>query len=190
MDRRIFNGLVDAALRLLDEIRADPAHPLRAEVDVRLATFVTKLETSRPLQARINRAKNELLDQGHLPTLAAWLWHDIRVTLAEQAADPGSELRTRVAGALPAAAQRLRDDAVLLARADHLVETVAKYVAEHFHGEIGTLVDTAISRWDGEETARRLELLLGPNLQFIRINGTVIGGLAGLAIHTVEILVR
>ena len=190
VDRKIFNGLVDAALRLLDEIRADPAHPLRAEVDVRLAAFVTKLETSRPLQARINRAKNELLAQGHLPTLAAWLWHDIRVTLAEQAADPGSELRTRVAGALAAAAQRLRDDAVLLARADHLVETVATYVAEHFHGEIGTLVDTAISRWDGEETARRLELLLGPDLQFIRINGTVIGGLAGLAIHTVEILVR
>ncbi|HEV7686867.1 MAG TPA: DUF445 family protein, partial [Acidimicrobiia bacterium] len=84
----------------------------------------------------------------------------------------------------------LRDDPVLLARAEQLVETTATYVAEHFHGEIGSLVDTAISRWDGEETARRLELLLGPDLQFIRINGTVIGGLAGLGIHTVEILLR
>jgi uncharacterized membrane-anchored protein YjiN (DUF445 family) len=190
VDRKIFTGLLDAALRLLDEIRADPAHPLRAEVDVRLEALVTKLETSRPLQARINRAKDELLDQGHLPKLAAWLWHDIRVALAEQAADPGSELRTRLAGALAAAARRLRDDPVLLARADQLVETAATYVAEHFHGEIGTLVDTAISRWDGEETARRLELLLGPDLQFIRINGTVIGGLAGLGIHTVELLLR
>ena len=68
------------------------------------------------------------------------------------------------------------------------METAANYVAEHFHGEIGALVDTAISRWDGEETARRLELLLGPDLQFIRINGTVIGGLAGLGIHTVAVL--
>ena len=152
--------------------------------------FSTKLETSRPLQARINRAKNELLAQGHLPRLAAWLWHDIRAALDEHAADPGSELRIRLAGALTAAARRLRDDPVLLARADSAVETAATYVAEHFHGEIGSLVDTAISRWDGEETARRLELLLGPDLQFIRINGTVIGGLAGLGIHTVEILVR
>ena len=190
VDRRIFNSLVEGALRLLDEIRADPAHPLRAEVDVRLAAFVQKLETSRPLQARINRAKNELLAQGHLPKLAAWLWHDIRVALTEQAGDPDSELRTRLAGAVAAAGRRLGDDPALLARADQLVETTATYVAEHFHGEIGSLVDTAISRWDGEETARRLELLLGPDLQFIRINGTVIGGLAGLGIHTVEILLR
>jgi uncharacterized membrane-anchored protein YjiN (DUF445 family) len=190
VDRRIFNGLVEGALKLLDEIRADPAHPLRGEIDIRLAAFAKKLETSRPLQARIVRAKNELLAQGHLPKLAAWLWHDIRVALAEQAADPASELRTRLAGALAAAARRLRDDPVVLARADQLVETAATYVAEHFHSEIGSLVDTAISRWDGEETARRLELLLGPDLQFIRMNGTVIGGLAGLGIHTVEILVN
>jgi uncharacterized membrane-anchored protein YjiN (DUF445 family) len=110
--------------------------------------------------------------------------------LAEQAADPHSELRARLAAGLAAAGRRLRDDPVLLGRADQLVETIATYVAEHFHGEIGSLVDTAISRWDGEETARRLELLLGPDLQFIRINGTVIGGLAGLAIHAVELVLR
>jgi uncharacterized membrane-anchored protein YjiN (DUF445 family) len=142
------------------------------------------------LRARIARARDELLTQGHLPQLAAWLWHDARSALAAQAADPDSELRTRVAAAVAAAGRRLRDDPVLLTRAEQLVETTATYVAEHFHGEIGSLVDTAISRWDGEETARRLELLLGPDLQFIRINGTVIGGLAGLGIHTVEILLR
>jgi uncharacterized membrane-anchored protein YjiN (DUF445 family) len=188
INERIFATLLDGALKMIDEIRADPEHPLRAEVDRRLVALVKKLETSRPLRARIDRAKDELLAQGHLPQLAAWLWHDARAALAEQAADPASELRTRLAGALAAAGQRLGDDPVLLARADHLVETTATYVAEHFHGEIGTLVDTAISRWDGEETARRLELLLGPDLQFIRINGTVVGGLAGLGLHTLVVL--
>ena len=188
VDRRIFNGLVDGALHLIDEILADRDHPLRAEVDVRLTAFAGKVETSRRLQARIARAKDELLAQGHLPRLAAWLWHDLREALAQQAADPASELRTRLAGALAAAGRRLRDDPVLLARAEQLTETTATYVAEHFHGEIGALVDTAIGRWDGEETARRLELLLGPDLQFIRINGTVIGGLAGLAIHGVAVV--
>ena len=188
LDRRIFASLLDGTLHLLDEIAADPEHPLRAEVDKRLAALVRKLETSRPLQRRIDRAKDEILAQGHLPKLAAWLWHDIRAALTEQAADPRSELRVRLAKGLAAAGRRLCDDPVLLARAEQLVETVATYVAEHFHGEIGTLVDTAISRWDGEETARRLELLLGPDLQFIRINGTVIGGLAGLGIHAVGVL--
>ncbi|HEY0399394.1 MAG TPA: DUF445 domain-containing protein, partial [Acidimicrobiia bacterium] len=190
LNKRIFASLLDGALKMIDEIRAEPEHPLRAEVDRRLVALVNKLETSRPLRARIARARDELLAQGHLPQLAAWLWHDARSALAAQAADPDSELRTRVAAALAAAGRRLRDDPVLLTRAEQLVETTATYVAEHFHGEIGSLVDTAISRWDGEETARRLELLLGPDLQFIRINGTVIGGLAGLGIHTVEILLR
>ncbi|HEV7865378.1 MAG TPA: DUF445 domain-containing protein [Acidimicrobiia bacterium] len=190
VDRRIFTKLLEAALHLLDEIAADPAHSLRSEVDLRLTAFIKKMETSRPLRARIARAKNDLLAEGQLPPLAASLWRDARATLADQAADPGSELRTRLAGALAAAGRRLRDDPVLLAKAHQLVETTATYVAEHFHGEIGALVDTAISRWDGEETARRLELLLGPDLQFIRINGTVIGGLAGLGIHAVEVVLR
>ena len=190
LDRKIFAGLLDGTLHLFDEILADPAHPLRSEVDTQLAGLIEKLRTSRRLQARIARARDELLAQGHLPQVAAWLWHDIKETLAGQASEPDSELRRRLAGGLAAAGRRLRDDPALLARADQLVETVATYVAGHFHGEIGGLVDTAISRWDGEETARRLELLLGPDLQFIRINGTVIGGLAGLGIHTVEVLLR
>ncbi|HEV3364561.1 MAG TPA: DUF445 domain-containing protein [Acidimicrobiia bacterium] len=189
IDKRIFNSLVDGALRLLDEIAGDPDHPLRDELDRRLEGLIAKLETSPALQARVVRAKEELLGR-HLPQLAAQLWSDARAALAAQSADPRSELRSRLSGAIAGAGRRLRDDPVLLARGDQLVERVATYVAEHFHGEIGALVDTAISRWDGEETARRLELLLGPDLQFIRINGTVIGGLAGIGIHTVGVLLR
>ena len=187
IDRRIFNSLLDAALRLFDEIAADPDHPLRNEVDRQLAALIERLETSPALQARIVRAKDELVGS-HLPQLAASLWHDARTMLASQAADPHSELRARLAAGLATAGRRLRDDPVLMARAEQLVETTATYVAGHFHDEIGGLVDTAISRWDGEETARRLELLLGPDLQFIRINGTVIGGLAGVGIHAVGVM--
>jgi uncharacterized membrane-anchored protein YjiN (DUF445 family) len=65
------------------------------------------------------------------------------------------------------------------------LETAVGYVAEHFNGEIATLVSGTIERWDAAETSRRLELLLGPDLQYIRINGTVVGGLAGLALHAI-----
>jgi len=187
IDKRIFTSLVDGALHLLDEIADDPDHPLRDELDRQLETLIGKLETSPALQARIVRAKEELLSR-HLPQLAAELWSDARTTLAAEAADPRSGLRARLAGAIAGAGRRLRDDPVLLARGDQVVERVGTYVADHFHGEIGALVDTAISRWDGEETARRLELLLGPDLQFIRINGTVIGGLAGLGIHAIGVV--
>lgn len=189
IDRKIFASLVDGALHLLEEVAADPDHPLRDEVDTRLEELIHKLETSPALQVRIARAREELLGS-QIPQFAATLWRDARTTLEAQAADPNSELRTRLAGAIAGAGRRLRDDPVLLARAEQLTERVATYVAEHFHGEIGGLVDTAISRWDGEETARRLELLLGPDLQFIRMNGTVIGGLAGLGIHAVGIVLR
>jgi uncharacterized membrane-anchored protein YjiN (DUF445 family) len=189
IDRRIFASLVDGALHLFDEIAADPGHPLRDEVDRGLEELIVKLETSPAVQDRVNRMKDELLGR-HLPQLAASLWSDARTTLAAQAADPHSELRLRLTGALAGGGRKLRDDPVLLARAEQVTETVATYVAEHFHGEIGSLVDTAISRWDGEETARRLELLLGPDLQFIRINGTIVGGLAGVGIHTVGVVLR
>ena len=184
IDRKIFTSLVDGALHLLEEIAADPVHPLRDEVDGRLEELIHKLETSPALQARIARAKEELIGS-QIPQFAATLWRDARTTLEAQAADPNSELRVRLSGAIAGAGRRLRDDPVLHARAEQLTERVATYIAGHFHGEIGALVDTAISRWDGEETARRLELLLGPDLQFIRMNGTVIGGLAGLCIHAV-----
>jgi uncharacterized membrane-anchored protein YjiN (DUF445 family) len=186
VDKKIFTSLVDGALHLLEEIAADPEHPMRDEVDRQLEELIHKLETSPALQARIARAKEELIG-GQIPQFAATLWRDARRALEAQAADPHSELRTRLAGAIAGAGRRLRDDPTLLARADQLVESVATYIVDHFHGELGALVDTAISRWDGEETARRLELLLGPDLQFIRINGTVIGGLAGIGIHAVGV---
>jgi len=73
----------------------------------------------------------------------------------------------------------------LVAKVDEVAEAAARYVVEHFGDEIVELVSGTIARWDGEETSRRLELLLGPDLQFIRINGTVVGGLAGLCLHAV-----
>jgi uncharacterized membrane-anchored protein YjiN (DUF445 family) len=115
----------------------------------------------------------------------ATLWRDVKAQLRAQADDPQSELRQRLAGAIAAVGERLREEPTLSARVDDAAEAAVRYVAEQFSDEIGNIVTTTISRWDAAETARRLELLLGPDLQFIRINGTVVGGLAGLALHTI-----
>jgi uncharacterized membrane-anchored protein YjiN (DUF445 family) len=113
------------------------------------------------------------------------VWQDVRVGLRSQADDPSSELRGRLTEAVQSLGQRLRDEPALVARADEAVETGVRYVTEQFHDEIAAMVSNTIERWDARETSDRLELLLGPDLQFIRINGTVVGGLAGLVIYSV-----
>jgi uncharacterized membrane-anchored protein YjiN (DUF445 family) len=113
------------------------------------------------------------------------MWADAKATLRAQAADPESELRRGLARAIAAGGQRMLDEPALTGTVQQGAEAGVRYVVEHFGDEISRLVSDTISRWDGEETADRLELLLGPDLQFIRINGTVVGGLAGLALHAI-----
>ena len=185
VEDRIFVRLLDGVHRLLAELASNPEHELRRELDARIERFARELETSPELRARGEQLKRDLLDQPQLREWAAAVWQDAKNHLREQAADPDSELRRRLADAIAAGGARLREDPALSGAVQDGVETAGRYVVEHFDGEIATLVSGTIARWDAEETARRLELLLGPDLQFIRINGTVVGGLAGLVLHTV-----
>jgi uncharacterized membrane-anchored protein YjiN (DUF445 family) len=81
---------------------------------------------------------------------------------------------------------RLSEDAELRSKVDSWLQGVATYVVSNYRGEITTLITDTVERWDAEETARKVELQVGRDLQFIRINGTVVGALAGLAIHTLS----
>ena len=185
VEHRIFERLLDGARTVLREMAEDRDHDLRRQLDDRLARLAEDLETSPGLRERGERVKAELLEQPQLRDWLASLWTDAKPQLRAQAADPASALRTRLEAAVAAAAGRLVDDPALVDRAQEGIETAARYVVRHFSGEITHLVSGTIARWDGEETSRRLELLLGPDLQYIRINGTVVGGAAGLGLHAV-----
>jgi uncharacterized membrane-anchored protein YjiN (DUF445 family) len=111
----------------------------------------------------------------------------LKASVRAQATDPESELHRRLANGIAATGRRLGEDAALQAKVEEGTESAARWFAEHFRDEIAGLVSGTISRWDPEETSDKLELLLGRDLQFIRINGTVIGGLAGLAIHATAV---
>ncbi|HET6951110.1 MAG TPA: DUF445 domain-containing protein [Acidimicrobiales bacterium] len=182
---RIFERLLDGARKVLREVIDDPDHELRNDVDARVRRLVDQLQTSPELAARGEELKREILAHPELREWLAGVWRDIKAGLRSQAADEDSELRRRLAVAAVALGERLRDDPALAARVEEAVETGVRYVAEQFSDEIAAMVSGTVARWDGRETADRLELLLGPDLQFIRINGTVVGGLAGLAIHAV-----
>ena len=183
---RVFDRLLDGARSVLREVAGNPDHELRLDVDARVRRLVDDLQTSPDMLARGEELKRDLLTQ---PELRAWVtdvWTDIKSGLRTQADDPDSELRRRLADTVASVGQRLLDDPALAERVEKGIETGVRYVAEQFSDEIATMVSGTISRWDGRETSDRLELLLGPDLQFIRINGTVVGGLAGLAIHAIS----
>jgi uncharacterized membrane-anchored protein YjiN (DUF445 family) len=185
VEDRVFDRLLDGAEAVLHDMTVDHQHGLRQELDARIQQLAHDLETSPELRARGEQLKHDLLEQQELRTWIVAVWSDLKEQLRASAADPQSELRRRLAQAISSGGIRLRDDPALQAMVDNGALTAVRYVAERFDGEISELVTSTIARWDGEETARRLELLLGPDLQFIRINGTVVGGAAGLALHSI-----
>lgn len=163
----------------------DRGHGLRRQLDERILRFVDDLQTSPELRARGEQLTRDLLERPEVRAWVASVWTDTKRGLRTQAADPASQLRQQLGGAITAAGRRLQAEPALSAKVDEAAETGARFVVEHYGSEITELVSTTIARWDGEETSRRLELLLGPDLQFIRVNGTVVGGLAGLFLHGV-----
>ena len=183
VEDRIFLRLYEGLQRLLRDASTDPDHEVRSQFNAYIASLIDRLENSSEFEARGNELKKELLEHPALRQWTSSLWTDLKQQLKTQAAEPDSELRRRAADAVLAAGKRLCEDPAVSGKAEELLETGARYVADHFSDEIAGLVSGTVARWDAEETSRKLELLLGRDLQFIRINGTVVGGLAGLAIH-------
>ena len=186
LEDRFFDRLVDGARMLLASVAADPDHELRAELDARLRTLADRLQYERELA---EKAESLVADALASPDVRGWtrtLWTDLKTSLHVQVDDPtSSSLRPRIAEAVVAIGGRLSEDPALQARLTGAAESAVRYVATHHRSEISALISSTISRWDAQETSDKLELLLGRDLQFIRINGTVVGGLAGLAIHGV-----
>ena len=116
------------------------------------------------------------------------LWQKAKDALRTQAADPESELRQRLADVLAAAGRRLGSDQRLADGLDRMIESGVRALVDHFHDELAGLVTGTIERWDAAETSNQLELLLGRDLQYIRINGTVVGAGVGLILHAIVLV--
>jgi uncharacterized membrane-anchored protein YjiN (DUF445 family) len=182
---RIFERLLDGLRSVLDDMAHDRGHGLRRQLDERILRFVDDLQTSPALRAKGEQLTRDLLERPELRDWVASAWADAKTSLRHQATDSTSALHAQLAEAIVSMGHRLETEPALVAKVDDTAEAAARYVVEHFGNEITQLVSSTIARWDGEETSQRLELLLGPDLQFIRINGTVVGGLAGLALHAI-----
>jgi uncharacterized membrane-anchored protein YjiN (DUF445 family) len=180
--------LVARSDAVLDDMARDRQHPLRQQLDVGLQKLSEQLQTDERMRQRGEEVKAEMLSQPTVRTFAVAVWRDVKDQLRLQAAQPGSELRARLSDAIVQTGTRLRDDAELAASAQRGVDTVIRTLLTYFDEELVALVTSTIARWDAVDTSNRLELLLGPDLQYIRINGTVFGALAGLALHAITVV--
>jgi uncharacterized membrane-anchored protein YjiN (DUF445 family) len=184
---RAFDRLYARLRERVAAMRADPDDETRRQFEEWIAGLPGRLETSPELRERGERFKRDVLGSTGLRDWSSSLWKKAKETLRSQAADPESELRRRLADALAAAGQRLESDPVLREGLEHMVESGARALADQFHDELAGLVTGTIERWDAAETSSQLELLLGRDLQFIRINGTVVGAGVGLALHAIAL---
>lgn len=185
IDDRVFDRIVTGVRRLVADVLADPDHELRRLADERIRRFAVDLRTSPDLHERAEALKRELLDH---PEVRNWLdsaWRHVKDAMIAGAQDPDSDLRRRAEGALVSAGVSLRDDPALRDKLDRWTESVARYLVNQSQGEVADLISSTVARWDAQQTGERIELQVGRDLQFIRINGTVVGGLVGLLIHTV-----
>jgi uncharacterized membrane-anchored protein YjiN (DUF445 family) len=189
VDDRIFEKLYNGIHALLADVGADPEHDLRSYLDSRLVRLADELRHSPDLLARGEEIKEELLAH---PAVRRWtgaLWADLKKSLQAQSTDPDSELRQRLEVTVQAVANAILEDPALAAKVDRWIESAVRYVVDAYRHEIADIITTTVAKWDPDEAAERIELQVGRDLQFIRINGTLVGGLAGLAIHTVSTLV-
>jgi len=183
--RRVFDRLYTRLRQRLAAMAADPGDEARRQFEAWIAGLPDRLETSPELRERGERLKRDVLGSAGLRDWSSSLWQKAKDTLRTQAADPESELRRRLADALAVAGRRLGSDRRLQESLERVVESGARALADQFHDELADLVTGTIERWDAAETSSQLELLLGRDLQFIRINGTVVGAGVGLALHAI-----
>jgi uncharacterized membrane-anchored protein YjiN (DUF445 family) len=189
VDERVFNKVFVGVEQFLEEVGEDPQHELRRSYDARLRAYIHALRTDPSTAARVEELKKELLEHPAVRQWSGSLWTNAKNAVLAAAADPESELRGRMVGMIRDAARLLQSDPTVRELVQRHAHTVAGYLVERFAGDVADLVGSTVERWDTDETSRRIELQVGRDLQWIRVNGTVVGGLAGLLIYTIAQLI-
>ena len=187
VDDRIYQRIIDAVERLLREMSADPTHPLRAAFDDAVRDFIDRLQHSPEVIAKAEAMKDEWLADPSVTDLSNRLWEATRHAIVAYAtgADGGGRAPGPLERGLSEFGTALLANVNMLAEIDDLTIDLTATVVERYRQEIGDLIAQTVAGWDPEATSRRFELAVGRDLQFVRINGTLVGGLVGLAIYLI-----
>jgi uncharacterized membrane-anchored protein YjiN (DUF445 family) len=186
LDKRVATWVHDQVVEWVADIGRTPDHNARIALDNWLRDLAQALQHDPETMERFERLKVRMLAQPGVSTTSVQLWEALRRALVDSLGDENGLLRTRAAEEIERFGQRLIDDPTLSERVDTTMSNVAAYAVNNYGHEVATIISATVNRWDGKETADRIELHVGRDLQFIRINGTVVGGLAGIVIHAIS----
>ncbi len=190
VDQAFQKKIEGAFQRLSDEIRLDPHHPLRLKFDEAFTDFVERLKTSPELSARAEAIKADLLEHPAVTEFANSLWEKARNTAEKLTTQEDASSLEPLSRGISSIGTSLLSKPERLEELDDFLTSFAASVLERHRHEVGALIAETVRQWDPEVAAERLELAVGRDLQFIRLNGTLVGGLAGLVIYTVSLFLK
>ncbi|MBD3758838.1 MAG: DUF445 family protein [Microbacterium sp.] len=197
VSRRLPSWVPSVAMRLVDDtvyheavkfaaaVQADPDHPARRAIDRYLERLADNLQHDPTTIERLEDAKSSVFDSPRVRELAAEAWNTAKAGLLTALGDPASGLRRRIVAALGEIGERLATDAALQQRVDTRVADAAVFLVDRYRHDIASIITDTVEKWDPAETTEKIELMVGRDLQYIRLNGTIVGALAGLAIFSI-----
>ncbi|KRB22539.1 MULTISPECIES: DUF445 domain-containing protein [Mesorhizobium] len=187
-DAYLLKKIVASASSLLEEVRADPDHPMRAEFDRFAQGFVERLRTSKQYAKRAEKMKHDFLARPEVRALAGDMWQSLSLFIEQDAKAPNSVIRAHLANMFVEVGRHLAGDARIRADMNRgFVVALASFVESQKSG-VSKFIADQVKRWDLGQLTRLIEMNIGRDLQYIRFNGMIIGGLAGIVLYTIELL--
>ncbi|HSK28121.1 MAG TPA: DUF445 domain-containing protein [Jiangellales bacterium] len=174
-------------LRFVEEVGRDPDHSFRRAVDRFLGQVALDLQHDVDTMRRADELKDRLLERDDVREATRRVWASVRRVLVDAVGDPGSDLRRRAVLGLQTLGRRVVEDDELRRKVDGWLEQAVVHVATNYRDELTAVISDTVRRWDVDETTRKIELQVGRDLQFIRVNGTLVGALVGVVIHGVSV---
>lgn len=187
VDSAIYRRIVRSVSKMLYDMQVDIYHPMRVRLIGMINEFLEDLKTSEDIRRKEVTLKDDLLQQPAVRDFTTTLWRDIKEALLKQSEKPDNELRKAIEDSVIRFGESIREDEALAAKIDSWADDGARYLIRTYGHEVAELISNTIEGWDPKATSERIEVQIGKDLQFIRINGTVIGGLAGFVIHSATV---
>jgi uncharacterized membrane-anchored protein YjiN (DUF445 family) len=189
-DKFVVNRIIASATKFFEEVRDDPKHPFRGEFDRMLLSFVERLGTDRAFADRINGLKRDLLARPELEGLARNIWANVKDFIERSASGETQVLQQHLARMFAEAGEALAGDAELRAEINEGLVAILRTVIADQKSGVSTFISDQMKAWDMQQLISLLEINVGRDLQYIRFNGSLIGGIAGLILYTIEYLLR
>jgi len=188
LDERLADAIIDGLRKLTAEMSTDPVHPVRLKIEEALAQLANDLQTRPETRERVETIKEQLLDNRSVSLWIDTLWQKGREAVIRAARNPDAVLAGKLGEILKSMGGTLEKDARIRAAINQFARRAVVGMAASYGGSIVKLVSETIRGWDAQTVTDRLEAAVGRDLQYIRINGTLVGGLVGLVLHVIDSL--